>query len=155
LGVFLLGLGGGFLFWKFLYHRNVITNSIGMEFRRIPAGTFVMGSSGADARDDEEEHEVEITRPFYLGRFEVTQDQFERVMGYNPSVFTAVRSRGKKPAYPVETVSWFQALDFCKKLSELPEEKKAGRIYRLPTEAEWEYACRAGRRGEVYGYGDV
>jgi formylglycine-generating enzyme required for sulfatase activity len=72
-----------------------------------------------------------------MGATEVTQAQWQKVMGNNPSEF-------KGDQLPVETVSWDQAVEFCKRLSEMPEEKKAGRKYRLPTEAEWEYACRAG-----------
>ena len=76
----------------------------------------------------------------------VTQEQYERVMGKNPSQF-------KGPQNPVETVSWDDAVEFCRKLSALPEEKEAGRLYRLPTEAEWEYACRAGSEAD-YCFGD-
>jgi formylglycine-generating enzyme required for sulfatase activity len=87
-----------------------------------------------------------LTRPFYLGVYQVTQEQYERVMGNNPSDFKGARN-------PVEMVSWEDAVVFCQKLSALPEEKAAGRVYRLPTEAEWEYACRAGSTTE-YSFGD-
>lgn len=70
----------------------------------------------------------------YLGVFEVTQGQYENVMGNNPSHF-------KESELPVEKVSWDDAVSFCKNLSKLPEEKAKGRAYRLPTEAQWEYAC--------------
>ena len=116
-----------------------ITNSIGMKLVLIPKGTFTMGE-GSDA------HEVTLTQPFYLSVYEVTQEQYERVMGKNPSNF-------KGPQNPVEEVSWDDAVEFCRKLSELPEEKAAGRVYRLPTEAEWEYACRAGTTTK-YSFGD-
>jgi formylglycine-generating enzyme required for sulfatase activity len=77
---------------------------------------------------------------------EVTQGQYEKVMGVNPSHFQKrVIRNSDSSMYPVEQVSWEDAVEFCKRLSELPEEKKAGRVYRLPTEAEWEYACRASR----------
>ena len=82
-------------------------------------------------------HEVTLTQPFYIGIVEVTQEQYTLVMGTNPSNF-------KDLTNPVEQVSWEDAMNFCRKLSELPYEKNAGRSYRLPTEAEWEYACRAG-----------
>ena len=89
---------------------------------------------------------VEITRPFYLGVHEVTQAQYEAVIGRNPSGF-------KGAAHPVEQVNWDDAVAFCGRLSELPAEKAAGRLYRLPTEAEWEYACRAGST-TTYSFGD-
>jgi formylglycine-generating enzyme required for sulfatase activity len=121
-----------------------ITNSIGMKLVPIPAGKFVMGSPTSEAERDagEDQHEVAITRPFYLGVHTVTQGQFEKVMGKNPSFFHP--KNGGSPDHPVEQVRWGNAQEFCAKLSALPEEKKAGRTYRLPSEAEWEYACRAG-----------
>ena len=128
------------------------TNSIGMRFVLIPAGEFVMGApsneqgSGGDERP---RHRVRITKPFYMGVTEVTQAQWKAVMGYN-------RSHFKGQNLPVEMVSWYGALDFCRKLTEM--ERKAGRLsdceeYRLPTEAEWEYACRAGTK-TAYSFGD-
>jgi formylglycine-generating enzyme required for sulfatase activity len=121
-----------------------ITNSIGMKLVRIPAGKFLMGSPATETeRDaDEAQHEVAITRPFYLGVYPVTQEQFAAVMFKNPSFFQ--RTKGGGPDHPVEQVRWGEAREFCRKLGARPEEKKAGRTYRLPTEAEWEYACRAG-----------
>jgi formylglycine-generating enzyme required for sulfatase activity len=121
-----------------------ITNSIGMKLVLIRAGKFVMGSPDKEEDRDPEErqHEVAITRPFYLGAYEVTQQQFQKVTGKNPSFFPAARGGG--PDFPVEQVRWRDAVAFCQQLSNLPAEKKAGRSYRLPTEAEWEYACRAG-----------
>ena len=129
----------------------MVTNSIGMHLVLIPAGEFLMGSPQSDkgARKDETpQHRVRITRPFYLGIHEVTQEQYERVMGVNPSHF-----KGEESQRPVEQVSWDDAVQFCSKLSELPGEKSAGRTYRLPTEAEWEYACRAGSTSK-YCHGD-
>jgi len=107
-----------------------VKNSIGMHFVPITAGTFTMGKSKTA-------HKVILTQPFELGVYEVTQEQYEKVMGKTPSNFTG-------PQNPVENVSWDDAVEFCRKLSERPEEKLAGYVYRLPTEAEWEYACRAG-----------
>jgi formylglycine-generating enzyme required for sulfatase activity len=131
---------------------KTVTNSVGMKFARIPAGSFVMGSpDGEKGRGrDEKPHDVVITRPFYLGIHEVTQGQYQKVTGKSPSFFAATgvgKGRvGKLDTtnHPVETVSWFDAVAFCKKLGELPAERAARRRYRLPTEAEWEYACRAG-----------
>jgi formylglycine-generating enzyme required for sulfatase activity len=123
-----------------------LTNSIGMKLMAIPAGEFTMGSPDAEPNRDREEkqHQVVITHPFYLGAYLVTQAQYQSVMGYNPSCFSAKVVGGDTSLFPVEQVSWQDAQDFCAKLAELAEEKRAGRVYRLPTEAEWEYACRAG-----------
>ncbi|MBI4604138.1 MAG: SUMF1/EgtB/PvdO family nonheme iron enzyme [Planctomycetes bacterium] len=110
------------------------TNSIGMVLRRIEPGEYLMGSPpGEEGRgDDESQHRVKITRPFYLGVTEVTQAEWRAVTGTSPSRF-----QGDK--LPVEQVSWEDAKELCRKLSE-----REGKRYRLPTEAEWEYACRAG-----------
>ena len=116
-------------------------NSVGIELAYIPAGEFLMGSPDREPgrrADEGPVHRVKITKSFFLGIFEVTQAQYELVAGNNPSQFR------QSSAHPVERVSWDEADLFCKKLSDLPEEKKAGHLYRLPTEAEWEYACRAG-----------
>jgi formylglycine-generating enzyme required for sulfatase activity len=130
-----------------------LTNSIGMKLMLIPAGTYQMGSPDTEPdRDDCEgpRHQVTITASFYLGVYEVTQEEYRQVMGMNPSHFRAggeraARVRGMDTRrFPVENVSWEEAVKFCKKLSASPREKRAGLAYRLPTEAEWEYACRAG-----------
>ena len=115
-----------------------ITNSIGMKLVLIHAGSFTMGSPDGEIgrQDNEMPHEVTISKSYYLGVYEVTQDQYERVMGKNPSSF-------KGPKNPAEMVSWDDAISYCTKLSGMPEEEIAGRVYRLPTEAEWEYACRS------------
>jgi formylglycine-generating enzyme required for sulfatase activity len=162
-----------------------ITNSIGIELVRIPAGKFKMGSPKAEQdavvayferfsgkkvpekviieefRCEGPQHEVEISKEFWLGAHEVTQKQFNDVMGYNPSIYSN-DGKGREGAkyfvkpgegkdkvagkdtseYPVENVSYEEAVSFCKKLTE--KETKSGRKYRLPTEAEWEYACRGG-----------
>ena len=116
-----------------------LKNSIGMEFASIPAGKFLMGSPETEKErfQDETQHEVSLTQGFRIGVYKVTQAQYEQVMGKNPSLH-------KGATLPVETVSYDDALAFCKKLSDLPAEKAAGRKYKLPTEAEWEYCCRAG-----------
>ncbi|MFO0067014.1 MAG: formylglycine-generating enzyme family protein [Pirellulaceae bacterium] len=126
---------------------KTVTNSIGITLVAVSPGTFEMVSpvdeEGAD--NDELQHRVTIGKGFHLGAHEVTQAQFQKVMGENPSYFQkrAIR-KADTGDHPVENVSWHQADQFCKRLSELPEEKSAGRTYRLPTEAEWEFACRAG-----------
>ena len=110
-----------------------------MEFASIPAGKFLMGSPHTEKgrQEGETQHEVTLTQGFRMGVHEVTQAQYEQVMGKNPSSF-------KGATLPVEMVNYDDALAFCKKLSDLPAEKAVGRKYRLPTEAEWEYCCRAG-----------
>lgn len=137
-----------------------ITNSIGMKLALIQKGTFKMGSppDEKDSQEDERQHDVTISKNYHLGVFEVTQAQYEQVMGKNPSRFQGDEVAERHPQtgrvvkdvdssnHPVEHVSWLDAVEFCKRLSGLPEEKKARRVYRLPTEAEWEYACRAGSK---------
>ncbi len=141
-----------------------LMNSIGMRFRRVPAGTFLMGAApGDDAAEQDErpQHEVVLTRSFLIGQFEVTQEQYERVTGENPSWFRPggegadrLGSWSDTSRFPVESVSWTEAVAFCEALSALPEERRAGRRYRLPTEAEWEYACRAGTTTR-FAFGDA
>jgi len=124
---------------------KMVTNSIGMRLALVPAGTFLMGSPESELDRGAEEgprHRVTIARPFYLGVFPVTQAEYEKVMGHNPAQFK--KGAGGGPAHPVEQVSWDDAVEFCRRLSSSPAEKEAKRGYRLPTEAEWEYACRAG-----------
>jgi len=123
------------------------TNAIGMKLVLIPAGKFSMGSKLVTTDD---RHEVEISAPFYMGCYEVTQQEYTAVLHRNPSSYSADGINRASVAhldnrrFPVESVSWNDAVEFCRRLSALPEEKAAGRVYRLPTEAEWEYACRAG-----------
>jgi len=117
---------------------------MGMKFKLIPAGKFTMG--GLLPIEGDDAHEVTLTKPFKMGVHEVTQAQYEQVMGSNPSKFEGADN-------PVENVSWLEALEFCRKLSALPAEKAAGNVYRLPTEAEWEYACRAGTTTQ-FSFGD-
>jgi formylglycine-generating enzyme required for sulfatase activity len=174
-----------------------MTNSIGMKFVLIPPGEFDMGSSPEEVdwaldeckkaklpdwcfdgvRTESPRHRVKITKPFYLGMYPVTQGEYLKVIGKNPSDFTAqqidgsaftppihhwdpeedredwLRKRAEHAKMlaghdttrnPVDTVSWDECIEFCRKLSALPAEDAAGRAYRLPTEGEWEYACRAG-----------
>jgi formylglycine-generating enzyme required for sulfatase activity len=115
-----------------------------MKLVLIPPGKFVMGSPDSEEGRKAEEgpqHEVTISKPFHMGVTEVTQAQYEAVMGTNPSNF-------KGPTNPVETVSWNDAAEFCRRLSE-----KKGKTFRLPTEAEREYACRAGSKTR-FSFGD-
>ncbi len=109
----------------------------GMAFVQVPAGRFVMGSPPDEVgrEDQERQHEVRLSRPFWLGATEATQRQWRVVMGDNPSHF-----RDHGDLLPVESVSWFEVQEFLEKLAE----RSPGHQFRLPTEAEWEYACRAG-----------
>jgi formylglycine-generating enzyme required for sulfatase activity len=134
---------------------------------RIEPGSFLMGSPASEdgRRDNETQHAVRISQAFLLGQTEVTQGQYQAVMGHNPSL------NKESPHHPVERVSWFDAVAYCNKLSEKEGLTPCYRIngitvtwtgklscpgYRLPTEAEWEYAARGGRAGEVYsGSNDV
>ncbi len=121
------------------------TNSVGMEFVLVPAGSFNMGLStgySSPCMNERPQHMVTISRPFYICRYEVTQEQWDAVMAENPSKF-----KGSKN--PVERVSWQDAQEFIQKLNE----SERTQSYRLPTEAEWEYACRAGT-GTPYFFGD-
>ena len=151
------------------------TNSIGMKFVLIPPGEFTMGSTAADieaaleiVRPEEfweksfesegPQHKVVLTQPFYIGVHEVTQAQYEQLMGKNPSLFAAQEPGDKSGLAnrPVENVSWNDAAEFCVKICEREKLRPfyfrsgetvtplAGNGYRLPTDAEWEFACRAG-----------
>jgi formylglycine-generating enzyme required for sulfatase activity len=135
---------------------TTVKNSLGMAFVPIRPdamedhGRFQMGSAPDEKwrSSSERRHWVVLTKPYQLGQTEVTQGQFERVMGTHPSQF----GHGEAEL-PVENVSWDEAAEFCRRLSDLPEERQENRSYRLPTEAEWEYACRAGS-AEKYPFGD-
>jgi formylglycine-generating enzyme required for sulfatase activity len=151
----------------------MIVNSIGMKLVLVKPGVFLMGSPAneAEREDDEYQHEVEITQPFYAGSYPVIQEQYRRVMGENPSWFSSETRFSSETVkgvdmhlFPVESVSWKEAAEFCRRLSELPDKKtkellallydtdadtktkellcRLPRWYRLPTEAEWEYICR-------------
>jgi uncharacterized protein (TIGR02996 family) len=130
-----------------------VVNSVGMRLVLVAPGTFRMGAGPRErSRRDEPEppREVVIEEAFYLGAFPVTQEQYRLVTGSNPSGFARGGEaeglvRGEDTAtLPVERVTWHEAARFCQALGRLPEERKARRRYRLPTDAEWEYACRAG-----------
>ncbi len=124
-----------------LRHENFVEdlgNGVKLEMIAIPGGSFLMGSE--DFTNTKPVHRVTLS-PFYIGKFQVTQQQWQAVRGENPSHF-------KGNNLPVENVSWNDATRFCLKLSE-----KTGKEYRLPTEAEWEYACLAGSTGK-YCFGD-
>jgi len=120
-----------------------VKNKLGMEFAYIPPGEFMMGSPEDEPEryDDEVLHHVTISKGFYMGTTTVTQGQWKAVMGNNPSSF-----KDDGDEYPVETISWDDANEFIKKLNTFDETGK----YRLPTEAEWEYACRAGTETPFY-----
>jgi formylglycine-generating enzyme required for sulfatase activity len=122
------------------YQTEDLGNGVVLEMVSIPGGTFMMGSPETEMGREEREspqHEVTV-EPFYMGKYLVTQAQWEEVMGNNPSRF-----KGKNR--PVEQVSWKEAVRFCNRLS-----KMTGKTYRLPSEAEWEYACRAGTTTPFY-----
>ena len=117
---------------------------IKLEMVLIPAGKFMMGSpvSEAGRRENETQHEVTLTKPFYMGKYEVTQEQWQIIMGSNPSDTKGAR-------FPINKVSWNDCQEFIKKLN-----TKTNGGYRLPTESEWEYACRAGT-STAYSYEDT
>ena len=119
-------------------------SGVSMRFVEIKPGRFMMGSpaSEQDRDGDETQHAVTISKPYWLGQTEVTQAQWQAVMGSNPSRFKGDLTR------PVEQVSWNDAVEFCRRLSQ-----KTGMTFRLPTEAEWEYACRAGTT-TAYSFGN-
>ena len=163
-----------------------LVNSLGMKFTMISAGEFLMGAApeeiterreqlikrGGDDDGDEihreeiamvesegPQHRVMISKDFRLGVYEVTQQEFQAVMGFNPSAHSSTGVRKDwltgldTGRHPVDQVSWNDAVEFCRQLSSLDEEVAAGRSYRLPTEAEWEYACRAGTTTKFF-WGD-
>ncbi|NEX22243.1 formylglycine-generating enzyme family protein [Thiorhodococcus mannitoliphagus] len=148
-GLLFLGaglLGRGFARSTLAAPPETFTNALGMTFRLIPAGSFQMGCDPARQTCHETElpgHRVSFATPFYLGETEVTQRQWEAVMDDNPAHF-------KNPDNPVEQVTWEDAQAFVRALNQRPE---LGGGYRLPSEAEWEYAARAGTQSD-YWFGD-
>jgi formylglycine-generating enzyme required for sulfatase activity len=116
-----------------------LENSIGIRLVKIMPGEFLMGSPESEPNrfECERQHKVRITKAFWIGVEEVTTDQYSNVLNRSPR---SVQDGN----HPEHHVSWHDAEEFCRKLSELESEKSAGRSYRLPTEAEWEFACRAG-----------
>jgi formylglycine-generating enzyme required for sulfatase activity len=136
-----------------------------MQVVRIDPGKFLMGSPPQEVgrNDDEFQHEVEIAKPYYLGIYTVTQAQYLHIMGQNKSFFSSQSMNPQIKAklaglntddFPVEAVVWNQAMEFCRKVSLLPAMKARGFVVDLPTEAEWEYACRAGTK-TVFAYGNT
>lgn len=121
-----------------------LSDGVAMDVILVPAGRFLMGSPNAEKghkSDESPQHDVAISSPFYMSATKVTQAQYKAVLGINPSLF-------KDPNCPVDNVSWNDAMDFCKALSE-----RLHKLVRLPTEAQWEYACRAGT-GTRFSCGD-
>jgi len=151
----LLALGCLFLPGLARAQDKSVTTGLGLEFVLIPAGTFIMGTSpevnedllgltsAFDGRDERPPHEITLTEPYYLGKYEVTQQQWQAIMGKNPSKF-------KGPKRPVDSVSWLDIQDFLKEINK----KENSGSYRLPTEAEWERAARADTK-TLYFWGDV
>jgi formylglycine-generating enzyme required for sulfatase activity len=122
------------------YFTEDLGNGVLLEMVEIPGGTFIMGSPASEAgrhSSESPQHQVTVSS-FYMGKYELTQAQYQAIIGTDPSNF-------KGHNRPVERVSWNNAVEFCKKLSQ-----KTGKKYRLPSEAEWEYACRAGTTTPFY-----
>lgn len=134
-----------------------VVNSIGMKLRRVPAGSITVQVTDEDfiIRPAATELEIDIKTPFHIGVHEVTQEQYEKVMGKNPSSFSAKgvnrhRVKGMDTfRFPAENITWHEAVEFCKRLGALEKEKAAKRTYRLPTSDEWEYCARAGSSARV------
>jgi formylglycine-generating enzyme required for sulfatase activity len=136
-----------FYFQNYSFAQERITNSIGMKFVPVYAGSFQMGSPESEPgrKWNEDIHTVTISKTFYMQETEVTQGQWEKLVGFNPTTSQLV---GKN--YPVDTISWNQCIEFIRVLNDFEKTDK----YRLPTEAEWEYACRAGST-TAFSSGDI
>ncbi len=148
-------------------------NSLGMKLRLIPPGRFLMGATpqeinlaieqGRQANElpwyfervatEGPQHQVTISRPFFLGICEVTQKEYDLLMGNDQPERHAATRPYDSDRWPAQFVSWEDSLEFCRRLSNLPKERQMQRSYRLPTEAEWEYACRAGST-TAFGFGE-
>ncbi|MES1167498.1 MAG: formylglycine-generating enzyme family protein, partial [Pseudomonadota bacterium] len=134
------------------YGRSHVIADLNLQLAPVGAGTFTMGSPFNEpgrAANEGPQTGVILTRPFWLGKYEVTQQQWQAVMGSNPSHYKKAGMNA-----PVEEVSWDEAMEFCRRLTD--RERAAGRlpagcIFTLPTEAQWEYACRSGTKGAVAG----
>jgi formylglycine-generating enzyme required for sulfatase activity len=122
-------------------YTEVIALNVRMEMHAIPGGEFLMGSPEKQGYADEYPQHRATLSPFYIGKYPVTQSQWRAVMRTNPSHFNG-------PHHPVDSITWDEAFEYCRRLS-----YATGRIYRLPTEAEWEFACRAGMQTQ-FNYGD-
>jgi formylglycine-generating enzyme required for sulfatase activity/serine/threonine protein kinase len=122
-------------------YTEVIALNVRMEMHAIPGGEFLMGSPEKQGYADEYPQHRATLSPFYIGKYPVTQSQWRAVMRTNPSHFNG-------PNHPVDSITWDEAFEYCRRLS-----YATGRIYRLPTEAEWEFACRAGMQTQ-FNYGD-
>ena len=147
----------------FLADGDALGDGVVMKLALIPPGTFLMGSPDSDslaAADEKPQHRVTITKPFYIGMYPVTQEEYVRVTGLkNPSYFSS-EGPGKDAVkgldtsrFPVEEVTWEDAAAFCEALNSRDAKKPAGWRYTLPTEAQWEHACRAGTT-TMYFFGD-
>jgi len=122
---------------KALFYTETLNKSVSLEMVSIPSGSFIMGAykDEENSRDNERPQHLVNVPAFFMGKYPITQAQYESVMGRNPSDF---KDKPDSPSRPVENASWEDAQEFCKKLSELTK-----REYHLPSEAQWEYACRA------------
>lgn len=140
---------------------STFVNSIEITFAKVEGGSFLQGVVGVDAlaRDNEKPAHWSQVKPFYMSVYPITQKEYMKIRYINPSYFS---KEGGGCAYvqdmdtadfPVESVSWDDAMEFCKRLSSIASEKEKGHYYRLPTESEWEFACRAGNN-TIFANGD-
>ena len=131
---------------KVAFVEKITKNSLGMEFVEIPPGEFLMGCSVGDSECDSDEkplHKITLTKPFLIGKYEVTQAEWKKVMGNNPANFSKCGD-----TCPIENVSWNDAQEFIQRLCKM--EKMNPCHYSLPSEAQWEYAARAGTQTRFY-----